>query len=105
SRLELWITTTDHIGRILHHFDIGCYTNGLDSPVAVNIDESATWSYHRSTVEIRWCVPSADESAPGCCAHERTNISSAEHIRHQIATRTRHLIDDHDLGSPNTSNR
>ena len=46
-----------------------------------------------------------DEAAPGPLADERTDLAEAEHVRHQIAARAGHLVDDHHLRTPDAGRR
>src|SRR6266404_7190363 len=45
------------------------------------------------------------QTAPGSLAHKQTNLSPLEHVGHQIATGTCHLINDHYLWPPDPGGR
>src|SRR5437867_10219525 len=42
------------------------------------------------------------QTAPGAFSDQQADLAIMEHIRHQIAARTSHFVDDHYLWSPNT---
>src|SRR5260370_18443697 len=45
------------------------------------------------------------QAAPGTLAYQQTELTVMEHVRHQVSARPRHLVNDHNLGSPNASRR
>src|SRR6185369_14651984 len=60
---------------------------------------------HRAAVDKRRRVGRMDQPAPGSLAHEWSKLAALEHVRHQIAARAGHLVNDHYLWTPDTRRR
>src|SRR6185503_13952171 len=102
---ELWIFTGDHVFGPVLDIDVRRNAFVLDRPSSVTCEEPAARRDHRPAVDERRRVGSMNEPAPGAFANQWTNLAALEHIRHQVAARSGHFVDDHHLRSPDTGGR
>ena len=103
--LELRIVTRDHILRPILHVDVRRRSNVLNRPAAFLVEEAAARRDHRPAVHERWCVPRADQATPRPLPNERADLPVLEHVGHQVAARSRHLVHDHHLRAPDSGRR
>src|ERR1051326_6836230 len=98
--LKLRIVSGDHIFGPILDIDVRRNAFVLDGPFAVMTKEAATWSDRRSAIDKDRRVGRMHQAAPGSFAHQRAELSIVEYVRHEIAARAGHLVDDHYLRSP-----
>src|SRR5260370_1277637 len=98
--LELGIMAGHDVFGPVFHINIRRDTFVLHCPLVVTREETAARRDHRSAINEGWCVGCMHETAPGSLAHKQTNSSSLKHVRHQIASGARHLINDHYFWAP-----
>src|SRR6185436_19654893 len=77
----------------------------LDSPAIITREETATWCNGRSAIDKRRRVRGMNQASPRAFAHQQSKLSVMEHVGHQVAARSGHLVDDHDLRPPDAGRR
>src|SRR5205085_375614 len=77
----------------------------LDGPTIVARKETTARRDRRSAVNKGWRVGGMDQPTPGAFAYEQTDLSIMKHVRHQVAARAGHLVNDHHFRSPNPCGR
>src|ERR1043166_8052142 len=102
---ELWIPAGDDVLGPVFDVDIGSNAFILDGPSTVTREEAAARRDHRAAVDECRCVGGMDQAAPRAFANQRSNLPALEHVRHQIAARAGHFVNDHHLRSPDTGRR
>ena len=73
--------------------------------MAILAKESAAGSDRRTAVNKHRRVGCVNKSAPRAFADERADLAELEHIRHQVAARAGHFVDDHYLWPPDAGRR
>src|SRR5687767_15358883 len=83
---ELRIASGDDVFRPI--LDINVRTDALilHRPLAIAREEPTTRRDHRTTVDKRRRISGMDQPAPRSFADQRTDLSSLEHVRHQVST-------------------
>src|SRR5262249_37446976 len=79
--------------------EVGCDAVILDLPLALEAVERDARCRHAAAVDERRVAEDPDQPAPRPLADERPESRLAEVPRHRVATRARHLVDDHGLRS------
>src|SRR5690349_1834172 len=103
--LELWIAPADDVLRPVLHVDIRCDALVLNGPPPIAREETTPRRDHRATINERRRVSRVHEAAPRALADEWSDLATLEHVRHQVATRSRHFVDNHHLRSPDPRRR
>src|SRR3954471_20767126 len=102
---ELRVVTGDHVLWPVFDIDVGRNTGIFDRPFPVLTKETSARCDRRAAVDEKRRVGRMDETAPSPFAHERADLAELEHIRHEVAARAGHLVDDHHLWPPDSGRR
>src|ERR1044071_6671184 len=73
----------------------------LNRPFSITREEAPARRDHRSAIDERRRVGCVNETAPRSLADQQSYLATLEHIRHQVAARARHFVNDHHLRTPN----
>src|ERR1700751_2885264 len=88
-------------------FDVNVRRNALvfHVPLTLPIEEAAARSDHAAAIDEGWRICCMHQTAPGSLSDQFANVSMVEHPWHQVATGSRHFVDDHHLRTPDSSRR
>src|SRR5881397_1411097 len=93
--LKLQVMTTDYVLRPILDINVGSDAFILNRPFSVARKESTARSNCRTAIDEWGSICGMIQPTPRALAHQQTNLAVMKHIRHEVATRAGHLVNDH----------